>query len=283
MNNTIIPYCTAGIGNRLRTIASCGVIAEETGRKLRVYWDNKQMNGCLAPLNELFKNDIDVITLEELSELEDCHMTVEKYDADREEWEFGVPVLKNLTNKFGAKGKNTYNHSITNKNIIVFNISFLNNVDLNKSYKFIQNLKPTDDLQKEIDSVVGELSLSKDIIGIHARGSDFNVPVQHYITQIEQNLNVNPNQMFYLSTEDKNYENIIKDRFKNNVLVRDKKHYINRFPNTSGWSHKTFKRDIDHAKEAIVDMFILSKTNIKIYHQGSTYTEICRIISNKNE
>ena len=115
MSNTIIPYCTAGIGNRLRTIASCGVIAEETGRKLRVYWDNKQMNGCLAPLNELFKNDIDVITLEELSELEDCHMTVEKYDADREEWEFGVPVLKNLTNKFGAKGKNTYNHSITNK------------------------------------------------------------------------------------------------------------------------------------------------------------------------
>ena len=277
--NTIIPYCTAGIGNRMRTIASCGVISEKTGRKLKIYWDNKQQNGCLAKFNDLFDDQIETISLEELEQLDDCKMCVEQFDVNRENSEFGVPTLQNLTHKFGASGKNSFSFQDQNKNIVVYNIRFLPNVDLTESYNFLRKLKLKKELQDNIDQVVKDLKLDKSVIGVHARGSDFNVPIQHYITKIEQNLNVNPNQMFYLSTEDKNYENIIKDKFKNNVLVRDKKHYINRFPNTSGWSHKTFIRDEKHSKEAIEDLYILSKTNIQIYHEISTYAEIAKILS----
>lgn len=278
MNNTIIPYCTAGIGNRLRTIASCGVIAEEAGRKLRVYWDNKQMNGCLARLDELFENEIEVIQLEELNTLDDCAMCVEKYDADRENLEFGVPTLKNLTDKYGVKGKNGFNYSMNEKNIIVFNIQFLDNVSLEKSHLFLKKLKPIKKIQENIDKIINDLNLSKNVVGIHARGSDFGVPVNFYIDKINEFLKQNPNQKFFLSTEDKNYEKEIIKTFPNNILYRIKNHYIEK-NNDLPWGHKSFSRDSEHVKEAIEDMYILASTNIQIYHSLSTFCEIARIIS----
>jgi hypothetical protein len=276
---TIIPYCTAGIGNRLRSLASCGVISEKTNRKLLVYWDNKQMNGCLAKLDELFENEIETIEVEDLENLENCAMCVEKYDADREEWEFGVSCLKKLTNKFGVRGKDGFNYDITEKNIVVFNIQFLNNVSLEESHLFLKKLKPKEEIQKNIDKVINDLNLSKDVIGIHARGSDFGVPVEFYIDKIKEYLQTNPAQKFFLSTEDKNYEDEIIKNFPNNILIREKNHYIIK-NNDLPWSHKSFTRDSNHVKEAIEDMYILASTNIQIYHSLSTFCEIARIISN---
>lgn len=277
-DKTIIPYCTAGIGNRLRIIASCSVIAEETGRKLRVYWDNKQMNGCLSKLDELFENEINTIQIDELNTLEDCSMCVEEYDAHREDWEFDNPVLKNLTDKYGVKGKDGFNYDINEKNIIIFNIDFLNNVSLEKSYSFLKKLKPVKKIQENIDKIINDLNLSKNIIGIHARGSDFGVPVKFYIDKINEFLEQDPNQKFFLSTEDENYEKEIVKTFPNSILYRKKNHYIVK-NNNLPWSHKSFNRNSDHVKEAIEDMYILSSTNIQIYHYLSTFCEICRIIS----
>jgi len=281
--NTIIPYCTAGIGNRMRTIASCGVISEKTGRKLKIYWDNKQQNGCLAKFNDLFDDPIETISLEELEQLDDCKMCVEQFDVNRENSEFGVPTLQNLTHKFGASGKNSFSFQDQNKNIIVYNIRFLPNIDLTESYNFLRKLKLKKELQDNVDQVVKDLKLDKSVIGVHARGSDFKqglVTVNYYIDKINNILKQTPKQMFYLSTEDKEYEKLIVNKFKNNIIVRnDKKNYIEK-NNNQPWNHKTFIRDEKHSKEAIEDLYILSKTNIQIYHEISTYAEIAKILSN---
>ena len=275
---TIIPYCTAGVGNRMRTIASCGVISQMSDRTLKIYWDNKQQNGCLAPFNELFKNKIETISLEELQNLNNCSMCVEKYDANRENWEFGVPVLQTLTDKFGANGKDSFSFNDEKQNVIVYNIRFLSNIDLDKSHEFLRSLKLAEELQNNVDKVITTLGLNKNVIGIHARGSDFNVPVTYYINKIRDVMTTHPNQMFYLSTEDKNYENTIVNTFKNNILVRtDKNNYIHK-TNNLPWSHKTFVRDGAHSKEALEDLYILSKTNLQIYHELSTYAEIAKIL-----
>ena len=66
---TYIVYCTSGLGNRLRPLASAIAYCNITGRKLRVYWDIKTPNGCLSPLSSLFENKFDLISLEEISDL----------------------------------------------------------------------------------------------------------------------------------------------------------------------------------------------------------------------
>jgi hypothetical protein len=276
----IISYCTGGLGNRLRGLASCYVISQNTGKKLKVYWDNLQRNGCLAKLDELFDNKLETISLEEMNDLSDCFMCLEYDDALREQTVFGTNTLIHLTNKFGAKGKHSYTYNVCNKNVVVFNIEFLRNVDLNDSYKFLRQLKPVKDIKDDIDKIIKDLDLSKNIVGVHARGSDFNVPVSFYIEKIRDYLKLKKDQIFFLSSDDKDFEKIIVDAFPGKIKNITKQHYITRDTNLPWSNHNSFTRDREHVKEAIKDLFVLASTDIRIYHPSSTYCEIARILSN---
>ncbi|MEK6829637.1 MAG: hypothetical protein AABY15_05955 [Nanoarchaeota archaeon] len=282
MSKTIINYCTSGLGNRLRSLASCYVISQETGRQFKIYWDNITPNGCLARFDELFENKIENISLEEMECLEDCAIVSEQYDAFREGDKFGRNTLRLLVNKFGCVGKDGFNYGINSDNIIVFNNNFIYGVDKNKSHQFIQNLIPTKEIQIRIDEEVKKIGLNKDIIGIHARGTDFGTDVSFYTNQIKNLLNNDNSLTFFLSTEDPEFEGIICQTFPGKILTANKKFYINKVNNNDSWqNHNNFYITNEHAKEAVLDIFLLSKTNIKVYHQNSTFCEIAKIISNK--
>lgn len=282
MNKTIINYCTSGLGNRLRSLASCYVIGKQTGRQFKIYWDNITPNGCLARFDELFKNPIETITLSELGYLKDCAVISEQYDAYREYDKFGRSALKDLVNKYGCLGKDGFRYDLEQENIVVFNNNFLASVDKDLSYKFIQNLEPTDEIQKRIDEEVKRLGLNKEIIGIHARGTDFGTEVSFYINQIKNWLKNNPNSIFFLSTEDPDYESQICQAFPGKILTANKKFYIQKVNQGDSWqNHNNFFITNEHAKEAVLDIFLLAQTNIQIYHNVSTFCEIAKIISNK--
>ena len=278
----IIVYCTSGLGNRLRSLSSAYAISKKTGRTLKVYWDNRIPNGCLAPWSELFENDIEQITNEEMQKLDDCKVCADKYDADREDWHFKNPTLKILTDKYGAHGKDGATIGDKQKNIVIFNNNFLNAVTTEESYEFIKLLKPKKEIQDKIDSINEKLSLNYDIIGIHARGTDFSSTVEYYTEQIDKHLSVNPTQKFFLSTEDPNYEKYITSKYGDKIIYRVKNNYIKRDNQSMAWNnYNSFSITTEHTKEAVEDLFLLSKTNIDIYHPRSTFSEIARIISKK--
>lgn len=282
MSKTIINYCTSGLGNRLRSLASCYVISQESERNFKIYWDNITPNGCLAKFDELFQNNIKTINLEELQELQDCAIAADIYDAQRELDKFERDALINLVNKYGFIGKDGFNYYIDAENIIVFNNNFLSSVDLNESHKFIQNLIPIEEIQEKIDSESLRLGLDKNIIGIHARGTDFGVDLSFYIKQIDAELLDNPNAKFFLSTEDPEFEEIICSKYKDKILIANKQFYIKKVNENVIWqNHNNFYITKEHAQEAVLDIFLLAKTNIKVYHPTSTFCEIARIISNK--
>ena len=276
----IIPYCKGGLGNRLRSLASCHVIAQDTGRKLRIYWDNIVPNGCLARLDELFENNFDTITLEEMRALDDCKMCVNQYDADRESGQFENDTLSFLTRKFGAAGKHAYTYSDEQENILVYNNGFLNGISLEKSHAFLRSLQPTKEIQSRIDRIKDELELNKDVIGIHARGTDFLPDINSYISQMKPFIDANSDQKFFVSTEDRGCEEAIVNAYPQHVLFRKKENYTKREDENVSWSnHKNFCRSAAHSKEAIEDMFLLAETTIRIYDSRSTFTELAYIIS----
>lgn len=279
---TIINYCTSGLGNRLRSLASCYVISQESGREFKIYWDNITPNGCLARFDELFKNEIQTINLKELEQLENCSIVSDVYDAHREYDKFGRIALKTLVTKYGFVGKDGFNYNLNSDNIVVFNNNFISSVDIKKSHEFIQSLIPVDDIQKRIDEEVERLGLNKNIIGIHARGTDFGTDVTFYINQIKSLLISNPNLMFFLSTEDPSYEETICQVFPGKILTANKEFYINKVNENDSWNnHNNFYITNEHAKEAVLDIFLLAHTDIKVYHNNSTFCEIAKIISIK--
>ena len=278
----IISYCTGGLGNRLRGLASCAVIAEESGRELKIYWDTLVPKACLAPLDELFENKLQTITSEELLKLEDYKMCVNQYDADRESWKFKNNTLSILSQKYGTAGKHSYVPHDNQENILVFNIEFLNGINLEKSHDFIRSLKPIKKIQENIDRDKKELGLNKGVIGIHARGIDFrNSNVSTYINQMKPYLQRNPKQKFFISTEDASYQEAIVREFPDNVLVRRKKEYVKKIDESVAWVETNFRRTKKLVQDAVEDMFLLSETSIEIYNDVSTFNELARILSKK--
>lgn len=284
MEKTIINYSTSGLGNRLRPLASCYAISKHTGRRLLAYWDNITPNGCLAKWEELFENKLDMISLEELKQLNDCALFSETdgigHGYEREYQKFGRDALKYLAVKNPSYQKSSFNYSYNNTNIIIYDNNFQPSVNINDAYEFIKNLKPIKEIQDKIDYYTNTLGLNKNIIGIHARGTDFGDYLNQYINAIHYVLNQYPTQKFFLSTEDPIYEEKIKEIFGDSIIVRKKNNYIIKDENKPWNDHNSFSITKEHAQEAVEDIFLLSQTNIQIYHPTSTFCEIARIISN---
>ena len=195
----IINYSTSGLGNRLRPLASCYSISKKSGRKLCAYWDTITPNGCLAEFSELFTNHLDTISMEDMRELEDCLLISEGDNPDahgfkREEEKFGRTILKELAQKYPYRNYNSFSYDDQNKNIIIYHNNFLPTVSKDDADEFILALKPVKEIQIKVDHYIGELGLNKQIIGVHARGSDFGFPVEHYIDAIESIIEKNISQ-----------------------------------------------------------------------------------------
>lgn len=283
---TIINYSTSGMGNRLRPLSSCYAISKKTGRKLLTYWDNITPNGCLAKWDELFQNELETITLEELGELNDCLLLTESggpgHGMDREATKFGRTTLKELSKKNPYRHHESFSYNDNHKNIIVYHNNFLPTVDKRDSEEFLLNLKPIKEIQDKIDFYVDSLGLNKSIMGIHARGTDFGVTVVPYINAVKGILQLDPSQKFFLSTEDPEIEKTFLDVYPNNIIVRKKENYIIRDnPNTPWSDHNGFSITKRHAQEGIEDIFLLAHTNITVFHPMSTFAEVSRIISKK--
>lgn len=283
---TIINYSTSGMGNRLRPLSSCYAISKKSGRKMVAYWDNITPNGCLAKWNELFENELETITLEQMSELKDCLLLTESgglgHGLERESTKFGRHTLKELSKNNPVRHYDSFSYDDNQDNVIVYHNNFLPTVDKNDAEEFLLNLKPVKEIQDKIDYYVSSLGLNKSVMGIHARGTDFGVTVVPYINAVKGILQVYPNQKFFLSTEDPEIEKTFVDVYPDNIILRKKENYIVRDNPELPWNdHNSFSITTRHAQEGIEDIYLLAHTNISVFHPLSSFAEIARIISKK--
>lgn len=123
---------------------------------------------------------------------------------------------------------------------------------------------PQDDLMKEINAFLP--NYPENTFGLHIRRTDNiesikNSPLESFCNVIEKNITEIPNSAFYLSTDDISVEQYLSEKYDSHILTRPKK----------------YGRDsIDSMKDAVVDMWLLSKTRM-IY--GSYYSSFSRMAS----
>lgn len=281
---TIINYTTGGLGNRLRPLSSAYAISKATGRKFMQFWDSDVTNGSLAKFNELFENNIPILSTEEIENLQSVKIYSDYNIVERLNSKYGLGTLKKMVDSGKAQlvSRSQYgDNEDLEDNVILYCNNFFVNTNRDDCKEFLWNLKPIKEIQEKIDNEAKELGLSKDVIGIHARGTDFNSEVSYYTFQMDDILRKNKDTKFFLSTDDAEYERIICNTYGNSVITRKRMH-LEKVKENAGWDYN-FLITKEKSQDSVVDLYLLSKTNIQVFHPDSTFFEIANILSQKQQ
>lgn len=256
----IICYCAGGLGNRLKPLASCYILAKQKNTNLIICWDNTSIR-CMAKFEELFKNDFNIITSDKLHTYENITIVGNKTAMHNDATHNNIFGLRDLVLKYNMQDHVTFNTD----NLLVYRDTFLMEYD----YKpFFKSLEPIDAIQSKIDYFSDKLQLNKNVIGVHIRGTDFNTDISVWETQIK-----NIKDKIFLCSDDESIENHFK-KFSN-VVVRDEKSYVSKLHKNKNWS-KNVLTTSENVQDGLVDLYLLAKTNLKIYNKTSAFVHLIK-------
>lgn len=139
-------------------------------------------------------------------------------------------------------------------------------------------LKPY--LNKKIDEFVIKNDLEKNSLGLHIRATDkkFHDTLDKLITKIISFTEKNKIQKIFLCMDNKEIEDKLKAFFTDKIIIYPKLRPDDNIP-LHLWSQNmnSDQMKIQTAQEAILDMFILSRTEYVLSQLGSTFSEISRV------
>lgn len=270
MQHYVINYASGGLGNRFKPLGSCYNVAKITNRSLGMTWDLTP--ACNCKFNVLFKNNIEIIDLKTLNP-SDVSIYSEPEWIEHDVRLNGNPNLYNLFLKVGCRNLSKCNEMLTDtkKYIIVYSNTVL--FGFESIQEFIKTLEPIDELKLKISSFIVGTQINKNVIGVHARGTDFSgMSANSYIPQMRQF-----NNSFYVCSDSKDIENSIKNEFGARVIIREK-HYVEKANKTNcGWVNNIL-RNTQSVQDAVIDLYLLSKTNFQIYNKDSSFAEIAKLL-----
>ena len=132
----------------------------------------------MCDFNEVFDNDIKIITQEELLNLDDVdnyHGSAGGLSASQHEFNLnGYDNLLKLSQKYKPKSISQLNISnLPKKNTIIFYNNFIGSIDKETVVENFNRLKPKKWVNDKISNTLKELDINKNVIGIHGRATDF--------------------------------------------------------------------------------------------------------------
>jgi len=250
----IIVIPKSGLSNRLRVIATCVKLARETNKDLYIYWESNQYLN--ASYKDLFKMLPGIVIKEpplkyklwllfnssspKLNFIGKLYLKL---------FDFDFVFFDNMAKLIWHNKMDLKKEVSQSKNVLLATCQELNYYDL-EDYKLFL---PTSELQNEIDSITK--SFSKNTIGIHIRSTDNEdsknkSPFRIFCNRIEEEIKLNGEVSFFLSTDNEEYQKVLLEKFGHARIL---------------FHEKEFRRDITKGiKDAVIDIFCLSITS-KIY------------------
>ena len=137
---------------------------------------------------------------------------------------------------------------------------------INEEREFYQ-FKPTRDIMDRVSDITGKFN--KNTIGIHIRRSDNIMSsrisnTKKFIEEMDDQLALNPDTMFFLATDSKSEQELL----------------INKYPEKIMTNNKVFsRRSSQGIKDAVIDLFCLSKTSQILGSYYSSFSEVASQLS----
>jgi hypothetical protein len=267
---TIICYCSGGLGNRLKPLASCIGFAQKTNRQLLVVWEPTLR--CLAPFNSLFSDKYTIISESHLGALTNASLYMPCDAAEYESKLNGIYGLLALHRKFGSKPLDV--NSILNDtadNIVVFSNSTIGETPASL---FKSSFTPIKDIQNKVDEFWKTSGMFDGIVGVHARGTDFEdagVTADYYLSS----MSLHSCWSFFVCSDSKEYEEYIKAKDGRHIITRSNKIYVSK-SNNGAWSNNVYT-PTESVQDSLVDLLLLARTNLWIHHPNSSFAHIAKL------
>jgi hypothetical protein len=263
MANKLYILCDHGLGNRLGSLVGGLKTAELLQYQPIVCWPIN--NWCQAEFYELFRNNL---TLEST----EFSNNIVNQIHDR-----GLPFFFISNFRQGLIDLNFYENSASAVEEIkkINQDALFSCAKLPKSYvskedtsKYLKILGVSKSIGRAVESFCLENKIDKNIIGIHIRKTDSANQIDENI--VFDNIKSNPNQRYFICSDDKEVEN--KFKTLSNVVIFSKSTYVEKLKDGQ-WRDNVKDKDgrniifnMNRPKQAIVeafvDMLILSKTRI---------------------
>ena len=237
-------YCDGGFGNRYGTLLGGLHVATYHNMHPIIIWRNTP--SCRLSLDKIFINEFNVID-EPLDNFSDCILMMHE-DFIRGKENYNINSFDSIDNlPIGEYGDYLYNNNWIPEWMDENSI-----VHMGKNLLFLDSIKHFSDMFAKNHGI------DKFTIGVHLRATDFNTYTPKFDKEykwIEQQ----PEQKFFVLSDDLNIEK--KFNKLDNVVVRRKEHYVEKENNEGGWCGN-IERSEESVMDALIDLTILSKTNI---------------------
>ena len=265
-NITLLPI--GGLANRMRAIASTVYLCRLSGSSLNVYWfRDKGLNSSFASIfGEIETGNITIH--------EDSLLSKLLYDHPRKHnlWLPLMPQKALFRNRAYDYEMNAYNRDV-NK---FMNFLSEGNLYISSCYPIIdfpeglfsELFRPVPEIQAKIDSVI--LGMSDYRIGVHVRRTDHSVSINNspnelFYRVIDEELLLHPSLSIYLATDSESVKSEFKDRYGDRIYCS---------------SSEADRNSVSGIKEAVSEMYILSKTDKIFGSCGSSYSEVASALGN---
>jgi len=262
----IVNMSDGGLCNRLLPLSSCYAYSQVTGRKLLLCWEPK--NVCMCPFNDLFEDQIEQIPLADIPALPDIFVCADRAELNGH---FMFDFLKQYPCN---DNKWVLDPGLHNESILYYNCLPANNLPL--ATGFLRCLRPVRDLQAKIDDLTDHLDIDSDVYGAHARLTDYGITGDRYARQIGDLIAADNKCRVFLCSDDPSFEQAMRSKYPTNIIIHEKAHAVEK-ERAGGWI-RNVNRPRDSVREALVDLYLLSKTNIKIYNPSSTFVYVAQLL-----
>jgi hypothetical protein len=252
---------TGGLGNRMRAIASCIWLSKQQNQNLKVIW--KESHELIAPYQMLFRPTSEFAI-------------IESNDTDSNPKASDQP---NLLKSLLAAGYNkwlSYDYCFKDPFIKDNEVRILDKTkgeqhvyfktceQFGEHQDFYKVFHPIKSLEERILKLTDPHK--GNLIGVHVRRTDHALshqssPLSLFIDKIQEEIDLNPNIKFFLSTDDEGVQRELSEKFESRMI------YV---PN------KKNRQAPQGIQDAVVDMFCLANCD-KIY--GSFFSSFSIVAS----
>lgn len=275
MKNLYI-HCDGGFGNRFNALVVGLLICERGGFNPIISWPST--NVCRAFYDDIFETQFEF----NANRLEDYSNSIDEFEFIMHDNQLLWNTLINSPYSFSTIDQivSHYNNS-TKDNLFYFNNLIPNYSDLNLS--LISELE----FRKEYYEIVDNFLNYEDYIGVHLRATDFpqgSIDFEGIYDKIKES-----DKMHFVCSDSLEVENKFNEL--DNVFTFPKTSYVEKIDNSFNWRvvrgqikdemkkslSFNVERSSESIKQAIVDLLILSKSDIMIT-SNSTFLQTAQLL-----
>jgi hypothetical protein len=129
-------------------------------------------------------------------------------------------------------------------------------------------------IQQSIEAWEAKLNLTKETIGVHARCSDM-ASLQFYLRRMQE---LPTNRRIFLTSDEKAVESHFQRELGERLISRPKTHYVRRLVESNQNWESNVVRSKESVQEALVDLYLIAKTDLRIYFPKSTFSAWAMIL-----